>query len=289
MKSIGRKRSLRYGLYVPNFGKSADPMVLSDIAREAEKCGWDGFFLWDHLVEWTRRVLIYDSFTTLAAIATKTNRIRIGTTVSPLPRLKPWSVARQTVSLDRLSNGRMVLGVGLGGEESCDYNRFGEVEDRRVLAEKLDESLNVITGLWTGKPFSHNGKHYHLGSSVFLPTPVQRPRIPVWVAGFWPRKAPFRRAAKWDGIIPLLYPGELMRPDDLARAVEYVRSIRSNNAPFDVANIGWTTGIDRKKNAEKVNSYAEAGMTWWLESLYTKRDSPEKMRERIRLGPPTTS
>jgi alkanesulfonate monooxygenase SsuD/methylene tetrahydromethanopterin reductase-like flavin-dependent oxidoreductase (luciferase family) len=258
------------------------------MAHEAEKCGWDGFFLWDHLVEWTRRVPIYDSFTTLAAIATKTNGIRIGTTVTPLPRLKPWSVARQTVSLDRLSNGRMVLGVGLGGKESCDYNRFGEVEDGRVLAQKLDETLNIITGLWSGKPFSYNGKHYHLGTSVFLPTPVQRPRIPVWVAGFWPRKAPFRRAAKWDGVIPLRYPGRLMEPEDLTKAVEYVRSIRSNNATFDAANIGWTTGIDRKKSAEKVSSYAEAGMTWWLESLFTKRDSPEKMRKRIRLGPPRT-
>jgi hypothetical protein len=146
-----------------------------------------------------------------------------------------------------------------------------------------------MAGLWTGKPFSYNGKHYHLDTSVFLPTPVQRLRIPVWVAGFWPRKAPFRRAAKWDGVIPLRYPGRLMKPEGLAEAVEYVRSIRSDNATFDVANIGWTTGTERKRNAEKVSSYAEAGMTWWLESLYTKRDSPEKMRKRIRLGPPKTS
>ena len=280
---------MRYGLYVPNFGRSADPTVLSGMAVEAERCGWDGFFLWDHLVEWTQRVPIYDSFTTLAAIATKTNRIRIGTTITPLPRLKPWSVARQTVSLDHLSKGRMVLGVGLGAKESCDYSRFGEAEDNRVLAQKLDESLDIVTGLWTGKPFSYDGRHYHLGSSVFLPTPVQRPRIPIWVAGFWPRKAPFRRAAKWDGLIPLRHPGNVMKPDDLAKAVEYVRSTRSSNAPFDVVNIGWTTGINRKKNAEKVDSYARAGMTWWLESLYTKRDSPEKMRKRIRLGPPTAS
>jgi hypothetical protein len=265
---------------------SAEPTLLSEMALEAEKSGWDGFFLWDHLVESAQRVPLYDSFTTLAAIAVKTKRIRIGTTVSPLPRLKPWSVARQTVSLDHLSNGRLVLGVGLGGKESCDYARFGEVEDNKVLAEKLDESLEIITGLWTGKQFSYNGKHFQTQSSVFLPRPKQKPRIPIWVGGFWPRKVPFRRAAKWDGVIPLRYPGRLMKPDGLGEVVDYLKSIRTADGFFDVANIGWTTGGKRKRDAEKVSSYEERGMTWWLESLYTKRESPEEMRKRIRNGPP---
>ena len=289
MKSRGRRQRPHYGLYVPNFGRSAEPAVLSEMALEAERSGWDGFFLWDHLVEWDHRVPLYDSFTILAAIAVKTKRIRIGTTVTPLPRMKPWTVARQTASLDHLSNGRLVLGVGLGGKESCDYGRFGEADDNRVLAEKLDESLDIITGLWTGKQFSYTGKHYQLESSVFIPPPKQKPRIPIWVAGLWPRKAPFRRAAKWDGVIPLKYPGRLMKPEDLSKVVEYMRSIRIDNESFDVASIGWTTGVNRQRNAEKVSSFAEAGMTWWLESLYTKRDSPKGMRKRIRLGPPTVS
>ena len=281
-----KQQDLRYGLYVPCFGKSAHPLVLANMALEAEKAGWDGFFLWDHLVQWEQRVPLYDSFTCLAAIATKTKRIRIGTTVTPLPRLKPWSVARQTVTLDHLSGGRLILGVGLGAKESCDYARFGEVDDDKVLAEKLDESLAIITGLWTGKPFSYSGKHYRLGRSVFIPPPKQKPRIPIWVAGFWPRKAPFRRAAKWDGVIPLRFPGRLLDPHGLRGAIEFLKTIRNRPQPFDVASVGWTTGIDRKRNAEKVRSYAEAGMTWWLESLYTKRDSPEGMSKRIRLGPP---
>lgn len=287
MKSNGSGHRLRYGLYVPNFGRSAEPVVLSEMALEAEKSGWDGFFLWDHLVEFAHRVPIYDSFTSLAAIAVKTKRIRIGTTVTPLPRLKPWSVARQTVSLDHLSNGRLVLGVGLGGKESCDYSRFGEAQDNKVLAERLDESLDIITGLWTGKQFSYNGKHYRVQNSVFIPPPKQKPRIPIWVAGFWPRKAPFRRAAKWDGVIPLRYPGRLMRSEEVGKVVEYMRSVRRGNRFFDVVCIGWTTGANRKRDAEKVNSFAEEGMTWWLESLYTKRDSPEEMRKRIRHGPPS--
>ena len=113
MKSA-RRKNLKYGLYVPNFGKASDPRTLAQAALEAEKHGWDGFFLWDHLVEWEKRVPISDSFVTLAAIAMKTNRIRIGTTLTPLPRLKPWIAARQTATLDQLSNGRLILGVGLG-------------------------------------------------------------------------------------------------------------------------------------------------------------------------------
>ncbi len=286
MKVRGRKQILRYGLYVPNFGRSAEPNLLLDMAIEAEKFGWDGFFLWDHLVESDLRVSLHDSFTLLAAIAVKTKQIRIGTTVTPLPRLKPWSVARQTVSLDHLSNGRLILGVGLGGKESCDYARFNEAEDEKVLAEKLDESLAIITGLWTGRRFSYSGKHYSIGSSVFIPPPKQKPRIPIWVAGLWPRKAPFKRAAKWDGVIPLKYPGRLMNPQDLNKVVEYIQSIRGESENFTIANIGWTTGTNRKSNSEKVGSFTRKGMNWWLESLYTKRDSPENMRKRIRLGPP---
>jgi alkanesulfonate monooxygenase SsuD/methylene tetrahydromethanopterin reductase-like flavin-dependent oxidoreductase (luciferase family) len=273
-------------LYVPNFGKASDPRTLAQLARDAEKSGWDGFFLWDHILEFDRRVPIFDSFTSLAAIAANTSHIRIGTTVTPLPRLKPWIVARQTVALDYLSNGRMNLGVGLGVVESTDYARFGENADNKILAEKIDEALDVITGLWTGKPFSYQGRHYQVKKSVFLPPPKQRPRIPIWVGGFWPRKGPFKRAAKWDGVIPLLLPEKLPQPEDLRAIKAYISEHRTSEAPFDVVKIGWSSGMSPKRDAAKVTPFADAGMTWWLESLYTKRDSPEKMRKRIRTGPP---
>ena len=290
MKSArGRGQGLRYGLYVPNFGRSSEPSVLAEMALEAERSAWDGFFIWDHIVEWDRRVPICDSFTALAAIAVKTKRIRIGTTVTPLPRLKPWIVARQTATLDRLSGGRPTLAVGLGGEESTDYARFGEIADNKILAEKLDESLEIVTGLWTGKPFSYSGKHYQIRTSIFLPRPKQKPRIPIWVGGFWPRKGPFRRAARWEGVIPLKLPIKLPRPEDLRDILDYIRANRATQEHFDAAIIGWTSGVNRKRNAEKVTRFADAGMTWWLESLYTKRDRPEGMRKRIRLGPPTVA
>jgi Luciferase-like monooxygenase len=281
-----KKSGMRYGLYVPNFGKVSATTYL-ELAREAEKAGWDGFFLWDHIVEFNQRVQLFDSFTILAAIAATTKRIRIGTTVTPLPRLKPWVVARQTACIDHLSKGRMTLGAGLGGEESVDYERFDESADPKVLAQKLDESLEIIAGLWTGKEFSYNqGKYFKMGKSLFLPAPIQKPRIPIWVGGMWPRKGPFKRAAKWDGTIPLRAPGKLLEPSDLFEILPFVKDLRKNTSNFDVVVIGWTTGTNRAGNAEKVSRYANAGANWWLESLYTQRDSSERMFARIRLGPP---
>jgi len=256
------------------------------MAVDAEESGWDGFFLWDHLVEWDKRLPLSDSLTMLAAIAVKTKRIRIGTTLSPLPRYKPWTLARQTATLDHLSNGRLILSVGLGVVESCDYARFGEDPDNVVLAEKLDESLQIITGLWSGKRFSFRGTHYSVGPSIFLPTPKQRPRIPIWVGGSWPRQRPFKRAARWDGVLPLRLPEGLPTPPDLREIAAFIKKHRSVAGSFDIVNIGWTTGVSQRKDAEKVASFIEAGMTWWLESLYTKRDSPERMRARIGQGPP---
>jgi alkanesulfonate monooxygenase SsuD/methylene tetrahydromethanopterin reductase-like flavin-dependent oxidoreductase (luciferase family) len=278
---------VKYGIYTPNFGKSSHPETLAMLASEAETAGWDGFFLWDHLIERKQRIPITDSFIALSAIAQQTHRIRIGTTVTPLPKLKPWIVARQTVALDQLSNGRMTLGVGLGLEETCAYARLNENADNKVLAKKLDESLDIITGLWTGKPFSYRGKHFKVGTVTFLPKPVQQPRIPIWVGGSWPRKGPFKRAARWDGVLPLkLGPTIHPAPEDLRAIVSYVQKHRAAKGSFDVAIIGWGTGKDRKKDTRKIPPYIDAGMNWWLESLYTYQDSVAQMRNRIRMGPP---
>jgi alkanesulfonate monooxygenase SsuD/methylene tetrahydromethanopterin reductase-like flavin-dependent oxidoreductase (luciferase family) len=282
-----RLNQVRFGLYVPNFGVCSNPLTLTEMAVRAEKAGWDGFFLWDHIVEWDKKLPLTDTLTTLAAIAIRTKRIRIGTALSPLPRYKPWDLARRTATLDQMSNGRLVLSVGLGGVESCDYARFGEDPDNSTLAEKLDESLEIITGLWSGKRFGFRGKHYQVGPSTFLPTPKQRPRVPIWVGGFWPRQGPFKRATRWDGVLPLILPEKLPQPSDLREIVDFIKKHRSAKGNFDVVNIGWTTGANQANNAEKVQKYADSGMTWWLESLYTKKDSPDAMRSRIETGPPS--
>ena|SRR2546426_6342296 len=279
---------VRFGLYMPNFGTAAHPKTVADLAETAEDNGWDGLYLWDHLVLWDKRVPIYDSFTSLAAAAMRTEYLRLGTTVSPLAKSKPWILARQTMSLDHLSNGRFTLGVGLGIEETVDYDRWGEKADEKVLAEKLDESLDILAGLWSGKTFRYSGKQYTVKKkTVFLPSSVQKPRIPVWAAGYWPRKAQFRRAGRWDGVIPLRSPGELPSPTDVREIVAFIAKTRKTKGRFDIANIGWTTGKNRRRDKEKVASFRQAGATWWLESLYTKQDSPRKMRARIKQGPPS--
>jgi len=281
---VNARRKLQYGVFLPDFGKATNPRDLIDLAGEAEDSGWDGFFLWDHMVEWNRHTPVYDAFTCLAAVATNTKHIRIGTAVTPIPLLQPWIIARQTITLDQLSNGRLILGVGLGDKESCDYERFGESADNKVLAEKLDESLDIIAGLWSGKLFRYAGRHYVLKDPVFLPNKIQRPRIPIWVAGHWPRKGPFKRAAKWDGVIPLRFPGNLLEPNELRTVVEYIKTLIGNSDYFAVAIIGST--MNQRKNVERVERFASAGMTWWLENLYAKRDSLGSMRRLIRLGPP---
>jgi alkanesulfonate monooxygenase SsuD/methylene tetrahydromethanopterin reductase-like flavin-dependent oxidoreductase (luciferase family) len=175
---------MQYGIYLPNFGDEISPRALADLACEAEQAGWDGFFLWDHILySKTQKLRMVDPWIALAAMAMKTERIRLGTSVTPLPRRRPWKLARETVSLDHLSNGRLILSVGLGEPGDAEFGQFGEETDIKVRAAKLDVGLDVLAGLWRGKSFSYQGKYYQVQKTVFLPPPVQTPRIPVWVGG----------------------------------------------------------------------------------------------------------
>jgi len=296
---------VKYGVTVPNFGDHFDVRTLAETAREAEAAGWDGFFLWDH-VQFMPTPTV-DPWIALTAIALATERIRIGPLVTPLPRRRPVKLARETVSLDQLSNGRLVLGVGIGaGPWEWDY--LGEEPDLVTRGAMLDEGLELLTRLWTGEPVLHAGRFYHYrgdfgpgrpeaNPTPLLPRPRQSPRIPIWVAGTWPRKPPFRRAARWDGVVPLgadRGSGPRLTPADVGDMLAYVRLHRTADAPFDVVIGGHTDGPDRAADRAAVQSYVEAGATWWLEDV-----SPwpfgwtwqgpwpfAAMRERIRSGPP---
>ena len=282
--------NLKYGLYVPNFGESSYARTLAKLAADAENAGWDGFFLFDTIMyKRTLRAPMVDAFIALAAIAMNTKRIRIGTTVTPLARRRPWKVARETVSIDHLSNGRLILGVGLGDPPDVEFEAFGEDGNDKVRAEKLDEALDILVGLWSGEEFSYQGKHYHVDRAQFLPRPKQGSRIPIWVGGFWPHKAPFRRASKWNGVIPLKQ-GATWRPEpeDLRPMLAYIKTLRTTTVPFDVAIIGFGQ-LEGQTKIDKIRRYAAEGVTWWLENLSSYRDSPEEMRGRIREGPPRIS
>ncbi len=276
---------MQYALYLPNDGAEYSARTLADLAGEAEQAGWDGFFLWDHIISEAQGVPLVDVWVALSAIAMTTTRLRLGTTVTPLPRRRPWKLARETVTLDHLSNGRLTLGVGLGVPP--EFEPFGEESDNKVRAARLDEGLEILTGLWKGQPFEHHGQAYQVEKTVFRPACLQQPRIPIWVAGWWPTKAPFRRAARWDGVIPLKQSGDnLLTPQEVVEVLDFIHGERTSHAPFDFAIINWTDPSDPKAAAEKAISYAAAGATWWLESLYIFHDSLEQLRWRIRMGPP---
>jgi alkanesulfonate monooxygenase SsuD/methylene tetrahydromethanopterin reductase-like flavin-dependent oxidoreductase (luciferase family) len=277
---------MHFGIDLPTAGEFANVQMLAILAREAEEAGWDGFFLYDQIAAESPQPLV-DLWIALTAIALQTKRIRFGPLVVPLARRRPWKVARETVTLDHLSGGRFILGVGLG-DSKIEFEHLGEEGDRKVRAAMLDESLDILTGLWRGQPFQHSGAHYHIDEAQFLPTPLQSPRIPVWVGGIWPNRAPFRRAARWDGAFPH-YRGPngvaMMPVLELQRMVAYLRSHRSDPAPFEVIVRNKLPMAEPSQEAERVASYAEAGLTWWLEGI-EGRNSLAAVRACIRRGPP---
>lgn len=272
-----------YGLHVSMCGEYADARTLADMAREAEGVGWDGFFIWDHVAMSPPEPLV-DPWVALAAVAMATERVKIGTMITPLARRHPWQVARETVSLDRLSGGRLILGVGLG-DSKREYEQFGQPSDLKVRAEMVDEALDVLVGLWSGETFSYQGRHFRVDEAIFTPTPVQRPRIPIWVAGFWPKKGPFRRAARYDGVFPGMLGGE-MTPDGLREVQSFIRTYRAGDNHLDVAVMHETPGDRPDEGAVIVAPFAEAGATWWLEPIHGWRGGFEEMRRRITQGPP---
>jgi alkanesulfonate monooxygenase SsuD/methylene tetrahydromethanopterin reductase-like flavin-dependent oxidoreductase (luciferase family) len=226
----------------------------------------------------------------LTAVALATERLRLGPMVTPLPRRRPWKLARETVTLDRLSGGRLVLGVGLGEPPEDEYGSFGEPTDPVVRAAMLDEGLEVLTRLWSGETVSFQGRHYRVDQVAFQPTPVQRPRIPIWVAGAWPRPGPLRRAARFDGSCPLKVDatGELatLEPDELRQLLAVVRRHRADPAaPFDVL-LGGTTPPDPAAARAMLEPLAEAGMTWWQETVDPRQTDLATFRRRVRQGPP---
>jgi alkanesulfonate monooxygenase SsuD/methylene tetrahydromethanopterin reductase-like flavin-dependent oxidoreductase (luciferase family) len=283
---------MKYAIYLPAIGPYADVRMLAGLARDAEDAGWDGFFLWDHIAGW--KLPTADPWVALAAIALNTQRMRIGTTVTPLPRRRPWKVARETATIDHLSSGRLILGVGTGAGEA-EWDNLGEEIDPRVRGAMLDEALSVLAGLWSGEPFGYEGAYYYIKEAQFLPKPVQSPRIPIWVGGFWPHKAPFRRAARWDGVFPLFQAEtEEQELAQLEQVVQYVATQRTDPQPADIVCTGITRGDGPDQAAEMIGQRAARGMTWWLEVIAPFRQGVgfeeewpvDAMRERIVQGPP---
>ena len=238
---------MKRGIFVAPFGELFDPRVLAELAARAEERGWDGFFLWDHIRYTPPTLEVADPWVALTAIALATERVRIGPLVTPVSRRRPHKLARETITLDHVSRGRLVLGVGLGSDNHSEFADFEDVVEPRSRARLLDAGLDRLEELWR----------------EFRPGPVQQPRIPVWVAARWPNRRPVRRAARWDGLFPIDLPG----PEALAElrgeaAGELVvtNPAGTDPAPWAQAGATWClTGFGPQPTRAEVERAIEAG------------------------------
>ena len=284
---------MRFSVSIPNFGDFADPEAVAVLAQAVEHAGWDALFIWDHVVHEKRMVReIADPWILLAAAGLVTSRIRLGTMVTPVARRRPQKLAREVTTLDRLTGGRMILGAGLGDPVDDEYGAFGESTSRRVLAERLDEGLAVLDKLWSGSRTTFEGKHLTVRDVTFRPTPVQRPRVPIWIGGRWPNLAPMRRAARWDGAAPIMSGAWQAEPpplDEVVAAGEFLRTVRAEagraEEPFDFM-VG---GSSPAGEWPLLAALAAAGVTWWDERMPFGEllESADAIRGRVDQGPPT--
>ncbi len=264
---------MRHGIFVAPFDECSDPRLLAELATRAEACGWDGFFLWDHIRYREPTVEVSDPWVALAAIASATERVRIGPLVTPPARRRPWKLAREAVTLDHLSGGRVVLGLGLGGDRNGEFSDFGDEADDRTRGAMLDEALTVLDACMSGEPVRVAGEHYTVDTGPMLPRPLQRPRIPFWLAARWPKRKPVARAARYDGVFPID-----LQPEQLAELVAELAELRRGDArPFDVVAMD-PPGTDAA-------AWERAGATWLVTSFgQTPREA--EVRAAIEAGPP---
>jgi alkanesulfonate monooxygenase SsuD/methylene tetrahydromethanopterin reductase-like flavin-dependent oxidoreductase (luciferase family) len=262
---------VHHGICLANIGSFADPRVAVRFARAAEANGWDGVFVWDHLAfVWGPPAA--DPWITLAAIASSTERVRLGTMVTPVARRRPHVLAQQVATLDVLSGGRVVFGAGLGGSAS-EFGRFGEPTDAATRAEMLDEGLDLLRRLWSGDEVEHRGAHYVVEGVTLAPTPLQK-HLPIWIGGN--RPASLRRAARWDGwVADSADPsGMTLAADDVARGISTI----GRGGAYDVAVLG-------ERGRGNPDDYAQAGATWWLENVHDLRGSSEELLALVESGP----
>jgi alkanesulfonate monooxygenase SsuD/methylene tetrahydromethanopterin reductase-like flavin-dependent oxidoreductase (luciferase family) len=282
---------MQYALNLPNGGDWSDPTRLGELAHLAEESGWDGVFLEDYIVwQSEQNMPTYDPWISLAAMAMKTKRVRLGTNVTPLARRRPWKVAREAVTLDYLSNGRIILGVGLGdtGESvgsDVSFTHFGEVTDAKRRAQMLDEALDVIVGLWSGEPFHYDGEYFPVKEVKFLPRPIQIPRIPIWVGGGWPLKGPTQRAARWDGSRLYKHQAGSMTPDDIRALQAFVKQERGSLEEYDIVVSTNRQNGNGEEGRAYVSSLAEAGATWCAEYLPPNIGDLATVHAHIARGP----
>jgi alkanesulfonate monooxygenase SsuD/methylene tetrahydromethanopterin reductase-like flavin-dependent oxidoreductase (luciferase family) len=272
---------MRYGLEIACLGAFADPHNVLRLAMTAETAGWDGLFIWDHL-PFAWGVPSSDPWIMLAAIASSTTRMKIGSAVTPVPHMRPEALAQSLTTLDLLSGGRLIFGAGLGGS-AAEYSAFAEPAQPQERAAILDEGLDLLKRLWSGEKVSHQGSHFTVQNIILSPTPRQKPRIPIWIGG--ENRSALRRAAQWDGWVMNVCTaeGKMNRsPQDLANKITLLRQLREQQEPFNVA----VTGCSTPYQGSLALDFSAAGATWWVERLHGLRGSLSDLMQRAAAGPP---
>lgn len=257
---------MKHAVFVPLFDELAEPSVAVDLAVAAEEHGWDGLFVWDHLLYIDPVKALADPWAVMAAQAQATAQIALGPMVTPPARRRPQVLARQAATVDRLSGGRLIFGAGLGGDRGGELSAFGEEMDPKARARLLDERLSLLDSWWRGEEA--------MGVRL-LPTPVQQPRIPIWLASVHPHAAPVRRAARWDGWFPIGLPDPEALRQQLELAVEAGAAV----------GVGWDVAIQGLADADP-RPWAAAGATWWLVRFEPYHPSLAEVRAVIEAGPP---
>jgi alkanesulfonate monooxygenase SsuD/methylene tetrahydromethanopterin reductase-like flavin-dependent oxidoreductase (luciferase family) len=258
---------MKFALCLPNAG-ACDPRTLGELGQRAEKAGWDAVFIEDYIVYQAKAIPTFDPWVSLASLALHTDTVRLGTLVSPLSRRRPWKLAAEAVSIDHLSKGRLILGVGLGDTNDPGFTAVGERLEAKVRAQLLDEALVLIDRLWSAEPVSFHGKHFRVDNLTLRPRPVQLPRIPIWIGGGWPNAGLRRRLPRWDGSCAYKAPVESeadMTPSDIRALVDLVRSERGSLLGFEIAVGGRRRAGDWNRERKHIAAVQEAGATYWME------------------------
>ena len=277
---------VQFGLNFPLAGILSNVSLVAQLAKEAEASGWDGCFVWDHL-RITGTASNADPWLALALIAHETTRIKLGPLVTPIFRRNLGKLAQETTTLDHLSDGRLIMGIGLGSDEFGEISAFGGPINDLIRSEMLEEGLEILTRLWSGQRVSFEGKHHRIRDAQILPPCLQSPRIPIWIAASWGHKRPMRRAARFDGVVAVR--GDMtssLKPAAMREMTCYIAEFRTSTSAFDIVHFGQTANLSDREARLYVQAYADVGVTWWIETLPLNVEKIEPIRERIRRGPP---